>query len=318
MTAGVGPAGLRVVVVTWNSARVLPGLLSSIPDAVVGLDAPFEVVVVDNDSSDETVQLVTSRPEIRLVGSGCNAGYAAGVNLGLADLPAGWDVAVLNPDLRLDAGCLTALVRQVHQSAGRTGIAVPVQRDGRGHRLSTLRREPTVLRALGEALLGGHRAGRWPALGELVVDEGAYRTTTTADWASGSALVISGDCLARVGPWDESFFLYSEETEWMLRARDLDWQVRLVPDATCVHLLGDSHTSPRLFALMTINRWHLYRRRNGRVRGRVLWSALMIGLALRAPRDAPSRLALRAMLTPERWAGRTFPAWRSGAAPRAA
>ena len=117
--------------------------------------------------------------------------------------------------------------------------------------LRSLRRRPTVLRAWGESLLGGERAGRFSPLGELVLDDDSYERAGPADWATGAAMLVSAECLRDVGAWDESYFLYSEETDFALRAWDAGYRLVYVPAAHAVHLEGESHTSPALYALLT-------------------------------------------------------------------
>ena len=70
------------------------------------------------------------------------------------------------------------------------------------------------------------------------------------DWAEGSTQLVSRACLDACGPWDESFFLYSEETDFHLRAGARGFGVQYVAAAQAVHLEGDSGTSPRLWALL--------------------------------------------------------------------
>src|SRR5262249_13386304 len=144
------------------------------------------------------------------------------------------DILLLNPDIRLRPGSGKEL-RSALARPG-TGIVVPRLERGDGHVIPVLRREPTVLRTLGDTVVGARRAGRSVRFGEAVMDERAYRTDSTSDWAAGSAMLISRACWNAVGPWDESFFLYSEETEFALRARDAGYATRLAPGALAVHL----------------------------------------------------------------------------------
>ncbi|MCK2214725.1 glycosyltransferase family 2 protein [Actinomadura sp. ATCC 31491] len=268
---------LAVVIVTYFSERVVGDCLRSLQAAGAG-DA--RVLVVDNDSADATVERARAAlPAVEVVRTGRNAGFAGGVNAGIAAAP-GCDVLVLNPDIRLAPGAITAL-REALAVPG-TGIAVPrlTAEDGTVH--PSLRRRPTVLRALGEALLGGYRAGRVPALGELVVDPAAYERPGTADWATGAAWLVSRACLDALGPLDERYFLYSEETEYMLRAGDHGLAVRYEPRAVAVHLGGEQATSSTLWALATANRVRLHRERHGRARALAMRGAVTLNEAVRA------------------------------------
>ncbi|APU42852.1 glycosyltransferase family 2 protein [Streptomyces sp. TN58] len=296
--AGPGSGPVAVVVVTWNSAAVLPGFLASLPEGMAGLD--WRLVVADNDSADDTVEVVRSlAPEATVVRTGRNAGYAAGVNAALA-AAAGWEggfgtAVVCNPDVRMRRGCAKVLVDALGaaQSGGRrVGISVPLlyEEDGRTL-LHSLRRESSVTRALGEAVIGNRRAGRFPRWSELVTDPAAYEGNTVADWATGALMALSGECLAVCGPWDESFFLYSEETEYCLRARDLGFVTRLEPSASATHLGGDSQVSPRLWTLLTLNRVRLYRRRHGFAAGTAFRAAVLLRESSRAALGRPASLA---------------------------
>ncbi|UXY31923.1 glycosyltransferase [Streptomyces sp. HUAS TT20] len=291
---------VAVVIVTWNSAPVIPGFLAALPDGMAGLD--WRLVVADNDSADDTVEVLrTLAPDATVVQTGRNAGYAAGINAALAAADQ-WDggyeaVVICNPDIRMRQGCAKRLVDTLD---GEVGIAVPLlYEDGRDAPLFSLRRESSVSRALGEAVIGNRRAGRFPRLSELVTDPAAYHRPTRADWATGALMVISANCLAACGPWDESFFLYSEETEYCLRARDRGYVTQLEPAAEAVHLGGDSRVSPRLWTLLTLNRVRLYGRRHGAVATACFRGAVLLRETSRAllGRKA-SREAAAALLRP--------------------
>ena len=164
-----------------------------------------------------------------------------------------------------------------------------------------MRREPAVTRALADALIGATRAGRIGKIGEVVTDEKAYQSTSVTDWAEGSTLLISADCWQRCGPWDESYFLYSEETDFALRARDMGFLTRYTPHARAIHLEGGSAGSPVLWSLVTVNRVRLFRRRHGPVHTSAYWAVLLLregGRALLGRQT--SRAALQALLSPQR------------------
>lgn len=284
---------VAVIVVTWNSASVLPGFLAALPDGMAGLD--WHLVVADNDSGDDTVEVLrTLAPDATVVQTGRNAGYAAGVNAALGAAGSYSTALICNPDIRMRQGCAKRLVDSLGDGVG---IAVPLlYEEGSDTPHHSLRRESSVLRALGEAVIGNTRAGRFPALSELVTDPAAYRRPTRADWATGALMAISGDCLTACGPWDESFFLYSEETEYCLRARDHGYATQLEPAAEAVHLGGDSQVSPRLWTLLTLNRVRLYSRRHGRLATVAFRAAVLLRETSRAVLGRPASRAAAAAL----------------------
>jgi GT2 family glycosyltransferase len=94
--------------------------------------------------------------------------------------------------------------------------------------------------------------------------------------------MISRSCVEKIGVLDESFFLYSEETEYELRASDHGFCLVLAPDATAVHLGGVSRIRPELWALTCANKVRLYGMRNGPVAARVFWAGIVVGELVRA------------------------------------
>ena len=285
-----------VVAVTWNSAGVIGGLLDSLADAM--LELSWHVVIVDNASSDGTPEIGKGlSPEATVIQLGRNAGYAAGINAGLKAAAPRRAFVVVNPDVRFDEGCISTLVEELSDES--IGIAVPSVRDADGQRSFSLHRDATVRRALGDALLGGGRAGRFEALGEAVTRPDRYLTSRDVDWASGAVMALSPACVGEVGAWDESFWLYSEETDYCLRAREAGYRVRYVADARVVHLGGDLPRDPQLWSTMTVNRVRLYGRRHGRLNTAAFHAAVMINEALRSVSGrGTSRTALAALARP--------------------
>lgn len=297
----VNPPKERVlaVVVTYNSADVLPGLLPTLVSGFGHID--WQLVVADNDSVDGSVDLVTAEvPLARIVQLGRNAGYAAAINAAVKTADAFTAVLVLNPDVRLSAGCVAELLSAVRQPG--TGIAVPRLLDAKGELIESMRREPSLMRAWADALVGASRAGLFPRFGEMVTDRKRYDEECVTDWAEGSVQLISSECWSSCGPWDESFFLYSEETEYDLRARDAGYTTRFVPSAVAVHLEGGSAQSPGLWRLLVLNRVRLYRRRNGRLKAAGFWLAVLVREAIRALLGrATGRAAVKGLLSRRRW-----------------
>jgi GT2 family glycosyltransferase len=270
------PTTLLVVVVTYNSGHVIRDCLRSI-DAHVGGER--HVVVADNDSSDDTLEQVRdAMPSAIALARSVNDGYSAAINAGIAAAPKADAVLVLNPDVRLRAATVERLWRV---ASARGGVAVPQLLQADGRRALSIRREPTAGRAWAEAILGGGLAGRlgW---GETVTRRRTYERLHTIDWSTGAVMLLTADCLAAVGPFDESFFLYSEETDYMLRVRDAGLPVTYVPEALAVHIGGELSRSAELWSRRTINRVRLQRRRHGRVSTASFLGASLAGESVRA------------------------------------
>lgn len=282
-----------VVVVTHNSAHVVGDLLDSLPDALGGL--PAQVVVVDNGSSDDTVRVVRGRDDCRLV-TQANTGYAAGINRGVQALGGAGPILVLNPDVRLMPGSVRSMVALLEQAGA--GIVAPRVLYPDGTLEWCLRREPTLLRAIG---LGA--TGR-PGLDEFVRDPLVYERPQVADWALGAVLLVSRTCHEALHGWDESYFLYGEETDFCLRARDLGLATCYDPDATAVHIGGQSGQSTRTHVMQIVNRVRLYRRRHGSAPSSLyLALAVLSELSWIVRGNPASAEAVRALLSPRRRPG---------------
>ena len=142
-------AEVAVIVVTYRSAKDLPALIESL--RAEAEHTALRVIVADNRSNDDTLELARAHPDVIAVDTGGNLGYAAGINRAMAfagDAPA---VLVLNPDLVVRPGCIRALLNRL---GGEAGVVVPLIRDRQGELAHFLRNEPGLLRALADALLG--------------------------------------------------------------------------------------------------------------------------------------------------------------------
>ncbi len=284
------PADLVAVIVTYNSAHVVADLLDSLPAALAGLSA--DVVVVDNGSTDRTVDLVSARADCRLVRS-ANVGYAGGINRGVAEFPDARAILVLNPDVLMHPKSVPPLLAALREPG--VGIVAPQVRSAQGALELSLRREPTILRAIGLTRT------KLPVFSEYVAEFSAYGKPGTVDWALGAVLAMSRSCYDALGGWDESYFLYSEETDLSLRARDVGLLTRYEPAAVATHIGGQSGRNDTTHIMQIVNRVRLYRRRHGPVASWTYYAISIANELSRIPRGhAESRSSVRALLRPAR------------------
>ena len=289
--------GVTVVVVTYNSAPHLAGLLASLDAGMAGIGA-WELVVADNASADATVELVrATRPDAVVVEMGRNAGYAAAINAALAAGSFTGHALVLNPDVRLMPGCARHLVEAL--GAPGVGLAVPRLCTLDGRTAWSLRRDPSVRSAWAEAALGGRRAARL-GLSEMVADPSAYRRPHDVEWATGAVVAVSAACRDTVGAWDESFFLYSEEVDYFQRARAAGLTARYVPLAIAEHAEGAYGSDVALWQLLVGNRALHFSRHHDAARTFAFRAGLAFGELLRSPGGPAHRAGLRAALAPTR------------------
>lgn len=293
--AGGRPAQVAAVLVTYNNEADIDAAIASLREQVG--DLTLRVIVVDNGSRDSTVDLVARHVDVALLRD-TNRGFAAGINRAMSVVDPADAVLVLNPDTVLRPRALAAMWQALRDP--QVGAVVPRLVDTRGRLSYSLRREPTVLRSLGDALLGAHWPDRPSWLGEIVYDRPAYERAGVIDWATGAAVLVDRELWRRVGEWDEQFFLYSEETDFLRRVRLAGSRVAYEPEAVVVHRGGGSGRSSALETLLTVNRVRYHRKHHGPAAAAVMRSVLLLQAVLRCRRPGAAGI-IRALLRSGTW-----------------
>jgi N-acetylglucosaminyl-diphospho-decaprenol L-rhamnosyltransferase len=220
-----------VVVVTHNALPWIERCLDSVRGE--------EVVVVDNGSTDGTVEVVRDQlPEATLIEQE-NRGLAAGWNEGIRRT-GGRYALVLNADAWLTEGSLRRLVAFAddHPDAAIVGPRL-LNPDGSLQR--SVRAFPTLWRLATEYFFLRKLAPRTRALNAFYAGGFAHDEVREADFVMGACMLVRREAIDEVGLLDEAFFLFSEETDWAYRFRESGWKVLFFPDAECVHVGGASH-----------------------------------------------------------------------------
>ncbi len=281
-------AGLAVVIVTHNSGDSIGPLLRSIGPAFPGRRP--QVIVVDNASTDDTAMKLAQFPWAEVILS-TNDGYAAGINRGIEHSPEAEAHLILNPDLELAPGAIVALLAELDTRD--VGIVAPKVLGPGGELERSQRREPTLLRAAGLGFTG------LPAFSEYVQEESAYARAVPVDWALGAALLVRRACSLDIGEWDESYFLYSEETDYCARARAAGWVVRFTPAAVAVHAGGGSGRNDRTHVMQIINRVRYYARSHPWYAGAAYWALTVLSESTWVIRGhAQSKASIKALVNP--------------------
>jgi GT2 family glycosyltransferase len=230
---------LAAVFVHYHAADWLAAAVASLRADLRGDGLDADVVVVDNGSSPAERERVRSL-DVTYVDAGGNRGYAGALNVGIAHTKADY-LLLLNPDIEVLPRCCTELVRVLE---GGTAVAGPRLYWDRGQRLLL---PPTEKRTRSSEIVR-ICAPRHARL--ATVARRRWRRHAQAHWLastprpsfalSGAFLAVRRDALARVGPFDEGFRLYFEETDWLERARRLGLRSCLVASARAVHFYNQS------------------------------------------------------------------------------
>jgi GT2 family glycosyltransferase len=278
-TRGQAESTLAIIIVTYNSATVLQGLLDSLPAGLDGI-SKFETIVVDNESRDQSLDVALRHPiGVRVLRMGRNAGYAAAINAAAATVDRDADLLILNPDARLRPGAAKALVDRLTDPS--IGVAVPRICDEDGTINWSIRREPSNSTTWTDAVLGGTFAARL-GTGEMVGDPAAYKSENAIDWATGAIVAVSAKARQIVGDWDESYFLYMEEVDFMRRVRESGLSVVFVPSAHAIHIGGEYSQNPQLSRLLSVNRIRYHRRHHGSISTFFFRLSVLIGQGIRS------------------------------------
>jgi N-acetylglucosaminyl-diphospho-decaprenol L-rhamnosyltransferase len=224
-------ADVSVVVVAWNALPWLEQCLESVRG--------HEVVVVDNGSTDGTVEFVRERfPDVRLIEQE-NKGMGGGNNAGMRAAD-GRYFFLLNSDAWVIGDALDELVAfaDAHPEAAVVGPKL-LNTDGTLQR--SVRGEPTLWRLATEYLFIRKLAPWSKRLNPLYRGDFAHDRVEEVDWLFGPALLVRREAADAVGLFDEDFFMFSEEVDWMTRFRRAGWSVVFFPDAEVMHVGGASH-----------------------------------------------------------------------------
>ncbi|MEX2211322.1 MAG: glycosyltransferase family 2 protein [Gaiellaceae bacterium] len=280
-------ADVSAVVVTFDALPWVERCLES----VRGL----ETIVVDHGSTDGTLELVERRfPEATLLRQE-NRGYGAGLNAGAA-VASGRYLLLLNSDAWAGEGAVDRLVAfaDAHPRAGLVG---PRGRSPDGSLQRTVRGFPTLWRLATEYLFLRKLAPRSRALNAFYAGAFQLDEARPVEWVMGYAMLVRREAYEQVGGFDESFFMFSEETDLCRRLWDTGWEVWYTPDAEFTHVAGASHGG-RMFdenvrghlRFLAKHRGDAYA---GRARLLLRWSLRLRGLLFRGERGRMYRQAAR-------------------------
>jgi hypothetical protein len=276
-------AAVSVVVVTYNA---LPWIERSL-ESVRGR----ETIVVDHGSTDGTLEAVQRRFPDALILRRENRGYGAGLNAGLQAASREY-VLLLNSDAWAEEGAVDRLLAfaEAHPRAGLVG---PRGLNPDGTRQLTVRAFPTLWRLATEYLFLRKLAPRSRALNSFYAGGLDLGHAQRVDWVMGFAMLVRREAVEQVGSFDESFFMFSEETDWLYRFRRAGWKVVFLPAAEVVHVGGGSHGG-RMYVENLRGHIRFTAKHHGlkeaeRLRLLLLWSLRLRGLVFRGERGAQYR-----------------------------
>ena len=233
--SGRGPAAdVSIIIVSFNARADLERCLASLHAPPPALS--HEILVVDNASSDGSAEAARAWPDVRVVESKANRGFAAANNIGIR-ASTGEHLLLLNSDTVVQGGAIDALHKELRQHPD-AAVAGPRLVDGDGRAELSFGRMISPLNELRQKRLQKGHEQRHSALSARV-DE-MTRRQQWPDWVSGACLLVRRADAEAVGLLDERFFVYTEDVDFCAAIRARGRRILFTPAVEVVHLRGRS------------------------------------------------------------------------------
>ncbi len=266
---------LFISIVNYNTRDLLDRCL----DTIFANPPPgeFEVCVVDNASHDGSVEMVREKyPQVRLMASQDNLGYAGGNNLALRESRARYDL-ILNSDIEIHPGAFAALLEFMDNTpdAGMCGARL-ILPDGSVQ--PSCAAELTLGKLFTQQFLLDKAGLARYFTGEYWVNCAVVNEPAEVEQLTGACMLCRREAIEQVGLMDEAYWMYCEDSDYCRRYRAAGWKLYYVPAATMLHVLGGSSRSARAEMIAAYNHaaGRYFRLHHGPVQG---FFARLIGLA---------------------------------------
>lgn len=242
---------LSAIIVNYNAGHLLRESVESL------LNSPLkiEIIVVDNASSDHSLDSIEGLPSVKIIRNSRNTGFAFACNIGIANATADY-LFFLNPDCFFAPNTINELLKhlQMNENIGMVG-GLLVNPDG-SEQAGGRRAVPTPWRSFVRAFGLSRFSQRWPKLffdfelHKQPLPEGPIEVEAI----SGACMLVKRQAIKDVGLWDEGYFLHCEDLDWCMRFRQKGWKILFIPSAKITHALGVCGRSRPYFV-----EWHKHK-----------------------------------------------------------
>lgn len=234
---------LSIIIVSYNTKEITRNCLQSIRNSKLQLE--YEIILVDNASSDGSVQMVREDfPEVRLIANETNNMFAKANNQAM-QVAKGDYFLLLNSDTIVEPGNIEKLYAFIDSHQPKVGCVGPRVLNADG----SFQAEACCFESMKSVICTALGVILWPlpaCIKGFVLPKGYPRfrlgQTRCVDWIPGCSLFIRSSVIKEVGALDEDFSFYHEEVEFCYRLREHGYQVWCVPGSTIIHLGGGSTT----------------------------------------------------------------------------
>ncbi|HEY8035986.1 MAG TPA: glycosyltransferase family 2 protein [Methylobacter sp.] len=242
---------ISTIIVNYNAGELLRNCI----DSVLSCPLEIEIIVVDNASTDGSLDALLGLPYVQIIKNTANVGFAAACNIGVRVASAPF-LLFLNPDCSFNPEALAGLLNSMTVD-DRVGMVGGLLTNSDGTEQAGGRRAvPTPWRSFAHALGLVRFSDRWP---RLFFDFYLHKQplpdhAIEVEAISGACMMVRREAVQDVGEWDEGYFLHCEDLDWCMRFRQQGWKILFVPSARIAHALGVCGRSRPVFV-----EWHKHK-----------------------------------------------------------
>ncbi len=227
---------LSIIIINWNTKQLLMDCLASIYKTV--RDISFELIVVDNGSTDGSVEAVSAKyPGVIIILNSSNQGFARANNAAMKNMH-GKYALLLNSDTLVKESSLEKLFACMEQHP-ESGMCGPQLLNADGSKQNSVGEFPTLVTAFLSKTLAHLLVPRAPQKMSRT-KHSDFQGPLAVECIIGACMMVRKTSIDAVGMLDEDYFFLYEETDWCLRMQKSGWLVFYLPDAEIVHLDGQS------------------------------------------------------------------------------
>lgn len=271
---------LSVIIVNWNTKDLLQACLNSIFKFTKNIN--FEVIVVDNNSSDESQQMVKTKfPQVKLIPNKLNLGFAKANNQGIK-ITEGKYCLLLNSDTYLIENSLKKLAVEAENIKNLGAIGPLLLNEDK-----SIQQSVGFFPHLPQVFFWMTFIDDLP-FGTLLrpyhVDHDSfYKNQQEVDWITGAAFLVPREIIKKVGYLDENIFMYGEDVEWCYRIKKAGFKVIFTPKSKIVHIGRGSRMKNQTPAFVGEYRGlnYFYKKYKGKLALQILRFLLKIGALIR-------------------------------------
>jgi len=210
---------VSIIIVNWNAGKYLTDCITSLENQTY---ENFEIIMVDNNSSDNSVEFIEKNfPKVHIIKNKSNVGFAEGNNMGIKN-STGDIIALFNPDAKAERNWLSIIV-------------------------SVLQSSEKIAAVSGKMYYMGDQYGKdavfctWPKIDQysaMAYNFHDHEPTSKVDYLTGGAMMVKKSVIDKIGLLDSDYFMYFEETDWCARMIRVGYDLIYTPDAIVWHIVS--------------------------------------------------------------------------------